>query len=496
MISEKMIKLTRSNSTIRAMFEEGNRLAALYGRENVFDFSLGNPNIPAPSAVNDAIMDIVQNENPMALHGYMSNAGYPSVRKAIADSLNTRFETSFDDKNIIMSVGAAGGLNVVLKTLLNPGNEVIAISPFFVEYGNYVNNYDGNLVIIPAARFDFQPDPETLRAAITPRTKAVIINSPNNPTGVVYTEDTIKQLAAVLDEKNIIMSVGAAGGLNVVLKTLLNPGNEVIAISPFFVEYGNYVNNYDGNLVIIPAARFDFQPDSETLRAAITPRTKAVIINSPNNPTGVVYTEDTIKQLAAVLEEKSQEYGAPIYIISDEPYRELVYDDITVPFITKYYKDTIICYSWSKSLSLPGQRIGYIVLPNELEEFELIFDAASIATRILGYVNAPALMQRVVEKCLFEQTNIGAYDTNRKMLYNGLQEFGIDSIYPQGAFYLWVKTPGGDKEFVEAAKKYNILLVPGSAFTCPGYVRIAYCVAGETIERSLPAFKKLAEELK
>jgi len=393
MISEKMIKLTRSNSTIRAMFEEGNRLAALYGRENVFDFSLGNPNIPAPSAVNDAIMDIVQNENPMALHGYMSNAGYPSVRKAIADSLNTRFETSFDEKNIIMSVGAAGGLNVVLKTLLNPGNEVIAISPFFVEYGNYVNNYDGNLVIIPAARFDFQPDPETLRAAITPRTKAVIINSPNNPTGVVY-------------------------------------------------------------------------------------------------------TEDTIKQLAAVLEEKSQEYGAPIYIISDEPYRELVYDDITVPFITKYYKDTIICYSWSKSLSLPGQRIGYIVLPNELEEFELIFDAASIATRILGYVNAPALMQRVVEKCLFEQTNIGAYDTNRKMLYNGLQEFGIDSIYPQGAFYLWVKTPGGDKEFVEAAKKYNILLVPGSAFTCPGYVRIAYCVAGETIERSLPAFKKLAEELK
>ena len=393
MISEKMIKLTRSNSMIRAMFEEGNRLAALYGRENVFDFSLGNPNIPSPPAVNDAIIDIVQNENPMALHGYMSNVGYPSVRKSIADSLNTRFNTTFDEKNIIMSVGAAGGLNVVLKTLINPGNEVIAISPFFVEYGNYVNNYDGNLVIIPAARFDFQPDPETLRTAITPRTKAVIINSPNNPTGVVY-------------------------------------------------------------------------------------------------------TEETIKRLATVLEEKSLEYGAPIYIISDEPYRELVYDDITVPYITKYYKDTIVCYSWSKSLSLPGQRIGYIVLPNELEDYELIFDAASIATRILGYVNAPALMQRVVEKCLSEQTNIGAYDANRKLLYNGLKDFGIESIYPQGAFYLWVKTPGGDKEFVEAAKKYNILLVPGSAFTCPGYVRIAYCVAGETIERSLPAFKKLAEELK
>ena len=392
MISEKMIKLTRSNSVIRAMFEEGNRLAALHGRENVYDFSLGNPNIPAPPAVNNAIIDIVQNEDPVALHGYMSNVGYPSVRKSIADSLNKRFDTSFDEKNIIMSVGAAGGLNVVLKTILNPGNEVIVISPFFVEYGNYVNNYDGNLVIIPAARFDFQPDPETVRTAITPRTKAIIINSPNNPTGVVYTEETIKQLAAVLDEK-------------------------------------------------------------------------------------------------------SREHGAPIYIISDEPYRELVYDDITVPFISKYYKDTIICYSWSKSLSLPGQRIGYIVLPSEMEDFELIFDAASIATRILGYVNAPALMQRVAEKCLYEKTNIGAYDANRKMLYYGLKNLGIDSIYPQGAFYLWVRTPGGDEEFVEAAKKHNILLVPGKAFTCPGYARIAYCVAADTIERSFPAFKKLAEDL-
>jgi len=391
MISEKMIKLTKSNSVIRAMFEEGNKLAAEYGRENVYDFSLGNPNIPSPAAVNNAIIDIVQSENSMALHGYMTNAGYPAVRASIAKSLNTRFDTQLDEKNIIMSAGAAGGLNVVLKTLINPGDEVIVISPFFVEYGNYVSNFDGQLVVVPAK------------------------------------SDT-------------------------------------------------------------------FQPDTEAVRDAVTPKTKAIIINSPNNPTGVVYTKESIKQLASVLKEKSKENGEPIYIISDEPYRELVYDGLTVPFISKYYKNTIVCYSWSKSLSLPGQRIGYIVIPNEIDDYELIFDAAGIATRILGYVNAPALIQRVVAKCLYEQTSISVYNTNRELLYNGLVELGFKPVYPQGAFYLWVKTPGDDKEFVEKAKKYNILLVPGTAFFCPGYARIAYCVATDTIERSLPAFKKLAKK--
>ena len=393
MISEKMIKLTKGNSVIRAMFEEGKKLAALHGKENVFDFSLGNPNIPAPPAVNKAIIDIIQNEDPTAIHGYMSNVGYQDVREAVAKSLNERFETSFDERNVIMSVGAAGGLNVILKTLLNPNDEVIVISPFFVEYGNYINNYDGKLVIVPASRFDFEPDPATLRAAITPKTKAIILNSPNNPTGVIY-------------------------------------------------------------------------------------------------------TKETIKELSAVLEEKSKEYKTTIYIISDEPYRELVYDDVEVPFITKYYKNTIICYSWSKSLSLPGQRIGYIVIPSEIDEYGLIFDAAGIATRILGYVNAPSLIQKVVAKCLNEQTDIKAYDANRKLLYNGLKELGFEVQYPQGAFYLWVKTPGSEKDFIEAAKRQNILIVPGSAFTCPGYARIAYCVSYETIERSLPAFKKLAEEFK
>jgi aspartate aminotransferase len=307
MISEKMIKLTKNSSVIRAMFEEGNRLAALYGSENVYDFSLGNPNFPAPDAVKEAIINLASEDDPVSLHGYMSNIGFPDVRRAIADSLNSRFETSFNEGNIIMSVGAAGGLNVVLKTLLNPGDEVIAISPYFVEYGNYVNNFDGKLVVVPANRSNFQPDPEALR-------------------------DTI------------------------------------------------------------------------------TPLTKAVILNSPNNPTGVIYSEKTITQIADVLTEKEAEYASQIYIISDEPYRELAYDNAEVPYLAKFYKNTIVCYSWSKSLSLPGERIGYIVIPGEIDDFQLVFDAAGIATRILGYVNAPSLMQKVAVKCLNEKTDISAYD--------------------------------------------------------------------------------------
>jgi len=391
MISEKMIKLTQNNSVIRAMFEEGSRLAAIHGRENVFDFSLGNPNFPAPEAVRNAIIDITENEDPVTLHGYMSNAGYPAVKRAIAEFLNAKHGTSFGENNIIMSVGAAGGLNVILKTLLNPGDEVIALSPFFVEYGNYVSNFDGNLVVVPT-----------------------------------------------------------------------NPG--------------------------------DFQPDPQALQLAVTPKTKAVILNSPNNPTGVVYSEDAIMKLAAVLAAKEKEFGAPIYIISDEPYRELAYDGLDVPYLTKYYRNTVVCYSWSKSLSLPGQRIGYIAIPSEIDDYELVFDAASRDTRILGYVNAPSLIQKVVARCLNESTDIGAYDENRKLLYNGLTERGFEPVFPQGAFYMWLKTPGDDKEFVVAAKKYNILIVPGTAFRCPGYARIAYCVAKSTIENSMAAFSKLAEE--
>lgn len=391
MISEKMIQLAGNNSAIRAMFEEGNRLAALYGRENVYDFSLGNPNFPAPQAVTDAIVDIVNNTDPVYLHGYMSNAGYPEVRAAIAASLNRRFGTAFSEENLIMTVGAAGSINVVLKTILNPGDEVIAIAPYFVEYGNYVRNYDGVLKVVKA--------------------------------------------------------------------------------------------------------RDDFQIDPEAVAAAVTDKTKAVIINNPNNPTGTVYSEATVKALAAALERKQRELGTVVYLVSDEPYRELAYDGIEVPYLTKYYANTFVCYSWSKSLSLPGERIGYVVIPDELAESELIITAAAIANRVSGCVNAPSLFQLVAARCVDVETDLTGYDTNRRLLYNGLTEAGFECVFPDGAFYIWMKTPEpDDKAFVERAKKYNLLVVPGTSFAWPGYVRLAYCVSKDMIERSLPAFRKLAAE--
>lgn len=392
MISAKMMRMTESGSAIRAMFEEGARMAAQFGRENVYDFSLGNPNIPAPGKVREAIIRLARDTDPMELHGYMSNAGYPEVRAKVAASLNRRFGTAFDENNIIMTVGAAGGLNVILKTLLDPGDEVLVFAPYFLEYGNYVSNFDGVLRAVPA--------------------------------------------------------------------------------------------NIEGG----------FQPDAGALRAAITPKTKALILNNPNNPTGVIYTEDAIRAVAAVLEEKQAEYGRPIYLISDEPYRELAYDGREAPWLTKYYRNTLVGYSWSKSLSLPGERIGYIVIPSECDDAGLIFDAAVIANRILGFVNAPSLQQRVVAECLDEKTDIEAYDKNRRALYKGLTEAGFSCVYPDGAFYMWVKTPGDDEEFSDRAKMHNILVVPGTSFACPGYVRIAYCVAYDMIIKSLPAFEKLAGE--
>ena len=392
MISHRMIKMTEGGSAIRAMFEEGNRLAALYGRENVYDFSLGNPNIPAPEKIRSEILSIAGNTDPMALHGYMPNAGYPFVRKAVAESLNSRFGGAFGEDSIIMTVGAAGGLNIVLKTLLNPGDEVLTFAPYFLEYGNYVSNFDGVLKAVPA-----------------------------------------------------------------------------------------------------PAER-GFQPDAEALFAAVTEKTKAVIINNPNNPTGVVYSEDTVRALAAALGRAQEKFGNPIYIIADEPYRELCYDGASVPWLPGFYDNTIVCYSWSKSLSLPGERIGYVAISPKAEDAGLIFSAAVIANRILGFVNAPALQQRLVAACLEEKTDVAAYDANRRALYNGLTQAGFQCVYPSGAFYMWVKTPEEDRAFTQRAKKYNILLVPGSSFACPGYVRIAYCVSHDMIIRSLPAFRKLAEE--
>lgn len=392
MISEKMKPYVKNNSAIRMMFEEGNRLRAKYGADKVFDFSLGNPSVPAPDSVREAIIELVNTTDPTVLHGYMSNAGFEDVRQTIAESLNRRFATKFSAKNLIMTVGAASGLNVILKTILNPGEEVIVFAPYFLEYGAYVRNYDGVLVEI---------SPDT----------------------------TI------------------------------------------------------------------FQPNLAEFEQKITPKTRAVIVNTPHNPTGVVYSEETIKKLSAILEAKQKEFGTVIYLISDEPYRELAYDGVEVPYLTKYYNNTVVGYSYSKSLSLPGERIGYLVIPDEADGSEELISAATIANRTLGCVNAPSLIQKVVAKCVDAKTDLVAYDKNRQALYNGLKECGFECIKPQGAFYLFVKSPVEDeKAFCEAGKKYNILMVPGSSFACPGYVRLAYCVSYETIVNSLPEFKKLAAE--
>ena len=391
MIAEKMKPYVKNNSAIRMMFEEGNRLRAIYGADKVYDFSLGNPSVPAPECVKEAIIDLVNEVEPTVLHGYMSNAGFEDVRQTIAESLNHRFGTKFAAKNLIMTVGAASGLNVIFKTILNPEEEVIVFAPYFLEYGAYVRNFDGKLV-------EISPDTTT------------------------------------------------------------------------------------------------FQPNLEEFEQKITAKTRAVIVNTPHNPTGVVYSEETIKKLAAILEKKQQEFGSVIYLISDEPYRELAYDGVEVPYLTKYYDNTIVGYSYSKSLSLPGERIGYLVIPSEMDESANVFQAATIANRVLGCVNAPSLMQRVIKRCVDANVNLEAYDRNRNLLYNGLKECGFSCIKPEGAFYLFVKSPvENEKEFCEVCKQYNVLVVPGSSFACPGYVRIAYCVSYGQIERSLPAFRKIAK---
>lgn len=394
MIAKKMVGYVENSSVTRAMFEEGKRLANIYGKENVYDFSLGNPNVAPPKEINEAIIDIVQNEDPNLLHGYMSNSGYEDVRGTIADSLNKRFATSYTYDNLIMTVGAAGALNVILKTLLDPGDEVIVFAPFFGEYGNYVKNYDGNLVVV----------------------------SPNTET---------------------------------------------------------------------------FQPNLEEFESKISDKTKAVIINTPNNPTGVVYSEETIKNLSQILEDKQNEFGTSIYIVSDEPYRELVYDGVKVPYIANFYKNTIVAYSFSKSFGLPGERIGYLAISKEIDDYDNVLAAANVANRIIGYVNAPSLMQKVVAKCIDVEVDVSPYNKNRDLLYNSLIEYGYECAKPEGAFYLFVKAlEEDDVAFVKEAKKYNILVVPGSSYGCPGYVRIAYCVSHDTIKNSLSSFKKLAEEYK
>ena len=309
-------------------------------------------------------------------------------------------------------------------------------------------------------------------------------------------ESLNRRFGTHFNHTNIVMTVGAAGGLNTIFKTLLNPGEEVMTFAPFFGEYRNYVSNFGGKLVVVSPNTVDFQPKLDEFEAKITPKTRAVIVNNPNNPTGVVYSEETIRKMAAIMDKKQKEYGTEIYLIADEPYRELAYDGVDVPYLTKYYDNTIVGYSYSKSLSLPGERIGYLVIPDEVTDSEDVKSAASVATRILGFVNAPSLMQRVVAKCVDAQVNLEAYDKNRKAIYEGLTKLGFECVKPEGAFYLFVKSPVEDETvFCEAAKKHNILMVPASSFGCPGYVRIAYCVSYETIVNSLPHFAEVAKEM-
>ncbi|MFW5629673.1 MAG: pyridoxal phosphate-dependent aminotransferase [Acetivibrio ethanolgignens] len=394
MISRKMEGLVKNSSVIRAMFEEGKKLAAEYGQENVYDFSLGNPSVEPPKEAREAMLSVLTEENPVMVHGYMNNSGYEDVRAAVAQSLNKRFDTAFSKKNILMTVGAAGGLNVILKTLLNPGDEVIVFAPYFGEYNNYVSNFDGKIVVI----------------------------SPNT---------------------------------------------------------------------------VDFQPKLREFAEKISEKTKAVIVNTPNNPTGVIYSERTIMAMSEIMYKAMDAFDTSIYLISDEPYRELAYDGVEVPYLTKYYENTIVGYSYSKSLSLPGERIGYLVMPDELDDFEDIVAGANVANRILGFVNAPSLLQRAIAKCVDATVDVEIYNRNRELLYHELTEIGYEMVKPEGAFYLFVKAlEEDDKAFCQRAKKYNLLLVPGSSFACPGYVRLAYCVDYDMIVRSLPAFKKLAAEYK
>lgn len=391
MINEKMKNYGNNRSVIRDLFEFGNQRKAEIGAENVFDFSLGNPNVAAPADVNATIIDLLNTKDDIYLHGYTSAQGDANCREAIVTDLNKRFSTSFRKENLYMTCGAAASLKIILSALYTEGDEVVVFTPYFPEYRVFIETTGAKCV-------ESACDPNTL------------------------------------------------------------------------------------------------QIDFDILSEAINENTKAVIVNSPNNPSGVVYTEENIAKLGKLLEERSAEYGHAIYLITDEPYRELVYDGITVPFVTKYYRDTVVCYSFSKSLALPGERIGYILVPDEVTDAKDVYAAVCGAGRALGYVCAPSLMQHVLERCTGQVSDLDEYKEKRDLIYNALTDLGFTCIHPDGAFYLFVKSPIADaKEFSNKAKEFNLLIVPADSFGTPGFVRIAYCVATDMIRRSLPAFEKLAE---
>ncbi len=389
-IADRMLPLVEGSSIIRKLFEEGKALAKVVGPENVYDYSLGNPSVPAPDPVAENIRMILDTKDPLYVHGYMSNSGYEDVRGAIAEDLNERFGSSYTFEDIIMTVGAAAGINDILNLFLNPGDEVVAFAPFFGEYRNYTIMAGGILKAVPA-------DTET------------------------------------------------------------------------------------------------FQINIDELDDVITEKTKLLIVNNPNNPTGVIYTGETLDKLQKVLEKAEKRIGHTVYVISDEPYRELVYDGQSVPFMPDHVKNCLIVYSFSKSLSLPGERIGYIAISPKMDAYDEVKGGLIVTNRI-GSVNAPSLMQLVVKECLKERPQLEIYDNNRKMLYDKLSSLGFECLRPQGAFYLFVRSPLTDySRFVEEAKKEHILMVDASSFGCPGYVRLAYCVSPEMIRRSFAAFERLAE---
>lgn len=393
MINQKMYELGSKRSTIREIFEYAKTRAAEIGKENVFDFSIGNPSVPAPDAVNEAIVRIVRETPSVALHGYTSAQGDKEVRDKIAANYTKRFGVALSGDDLYMTCGAAASLTITFKALANADEEFIVFAPFFPEYRVFVESCGAKLTVLPS-------DSETML------------------------------------------------------------------------------------------------PDFEALKKALTPRVKGVLINSPNNPSGVVYGEKTLQTLCEILKAKSEEYGAPIYLISDEPYRELIYDKETVvPSPMRYYDNTIVCYSYSKSLSLPGERVGYIAVNPKADEAKRLYAAVCGAGRALGFVCAPALFQRVAAECDGLTSDLSIYKRNRDLLYNGLTKCGFTCIYPDGAFYLFVKAAEADaKAFCERAKKYELLLVNGADFGYAGWVRVAYCVQTEQIERALPLFEKLAEE--
>lgn len=391
MVNEQMYGYGSKSSVIRELFAYGLERKKIVGEDKVYDFSIGNPSIPAPAEVKQAILKLLE-EPAEALHGYSPAAGDPKVRQTLADSVNRRFGTQYTADNFYMTVGAAASLSISIKALTNPGDQFITIAPFFPEYEVWVTTAGAELAVVPA------------------------------------------------DTKN-------------------------------------------------------FQIDFDALEKLIGPKTKGIIINSPNNPSGTVYSEETVRRLAELLEQKGKEYGTSIYLLSDEPYREIVYDGVTVPFVPNYYKNTLVCYSYSKSLSLPGERIGYIIVPDEADDAGRVRAAVAGAGRALGYVCAPVLFQKVIARCVDVPGDVSAYRRNRDLLYKGLTELGYECARPQGAFYLFVKAPEPDAgAFSEHAKKHDVLVVPGDSFGCEGYVRISYCVSEKTIRDAMPAFARIMEE--